>query len=317
MYTINLETFTEDRLLKSVDPDTLQLGKELYEKGAAQVVELLDLTASCVVQDKRNFHIQFKISKQHLYLRCSCSHAARGLICEHDVAAWLAIQEKLTEQIPAEWRMQVEKLVASNLHPQRSRPAPYLLFYSLQKDLQTGSLTWRITPHILPLSALPKEIVQAGYDAVQWRDYVEDNPDSSLRLRFPHQALEADGCINCNREGIKLANLLYERRSAYSSYALQPFPIEDFLALIRKTGGQLFLGDADQPLRKYLEIAANPVETHLNLQQDENGLHITPELNVDGQVLELAAADFQVILNSPTWILSDRLLAELANPSDL
>ena len=75
MYTINLDTFSEDRLLKSVNPETLQLGKELYEKGAAQVVELLDLTARCVVQDKRNFHIQFKISKQHLYLRCSCSHA--------------------------------------------------------------------------------------------------------------------------------------------------------------------------------------------------------------------------------------------------
>jgi len=123
MYTINLETFSEDRLQKSVDSEILQLGKELFAKGAAQVVELLDLTARCVVQDKRNFHIQFKISKQHLYLRCSCSHAARGLICEHDVAAWLAIQEKLTEQIPPEWRMQVERLVTTNLRPQRSRPA--------------------------------------------------------------------------------------------------------------------------------------------------------------------------------------------------
>jgi non-specific serine/threonine protein kinase len=317
MYTINLDTFNEDRLLKSVDPETLQLGKELFEKGAAQVVELLDLTARCVVQDKRNFHIQFKISKQHLFLRCSCSHAARGLICEHDVAAWLAIQEKLTEQIPPEWRMQVEKLVTSNLRSQRSRPAPYLLFYSLQKDLQTSSLTWRITPHILPLSSLPREIAQVQFDPVQWRDYVEENPESSLRLRSPHLALEADDCINCSREGIKLANLLYERRSAYLSYALQPFPIQDYLSLIRKTGGQLFLGDSDRPLRKYLEIAANPAETYLNLNLDEKGLHITPELTVDGQVLEMAPTDLQVILDTPTWILSNRLLVELSNPSDL
>ncbi len=160
MYTINLDTFSEDRLLKSVDPEILRLGKELFEKGAAQVVELLDLTARCVVQDKRNFHIQFKISKQHLYLHCSCSHAARGLICEHDVAAWLAVQDKLTEQIPAAWRLQAEKLVSSNLRPTRSQPAPYLLFYSLQKDLLSGSFTWRITPHILPFSLLPREIAQ-------------------------------------------------------------------------------------------------------------------------------------------------------------
>ncbi len=130
----------QDRLLKSVDPEILQLGTELFENGAAQVVELLDLTARCIVQDKRNFHIQFKINKQHLYLHCSCSHAARGLICEHDVAAWLAIQDKLTQQILPEWRLQAEKLVTSNSRPQRSRSAPYLLFYSLQKDLLTGAL---------------------------------------------------------------------------------------------------------------------------------------------------------------------------------
>jgi non-specific serine/threonine protein kinase len=317
MYTINLDTFSEDRLLKSVNPETLQLGKELYEKGAAQVVEILDLTARCVVQDKRNFHIQFKISKQHLYLRCSCSHASRGLICEHDVAAWLAVQDKLTEQIPAEWRMQAAKLVSSNLRPQRNRPAPYLLFYSLQKDSFSGSLTWRITPYIMPFSLFPREIAQAQYDASQWREYVENYPESSLRLRSPHLGLEAEDCINSSREGIKLANLLAERRSGYSSYSMQPFPVQDFLALIRKTGSQLFLGDSDRPLRKYLELAANPAETHLNLNQDEHGLHISPVISVDGQVLEIAPADIQVILESPTWILADRLLVELDNPADI
>lgn len=317
MYTINLDTFNEDRLLKSVDPETLRLGKELFEKGAAQVVELLDLTARCVVQDKRNFHIQFKINKQHLYLRCSCSHATRGLICEHDVAAWLAIQDQLTQQIPPEWRQQAEKLVTSSVRPQRSHPAPYLLFYSLQKDLLTSSLTWRITPHILPLSTLPREIAQAHFDAMQWKDYVEDNPESSLRLRSPHLGMDAEDCLNCGPEGIKLANLLYERRTVYSAYAMQPFPVLDFLYLIRKTGGQLFLGDSDRPLRKYLEIAEHPAETHLNLDLDEKGLHITPELTVNGQVLQVAPGDLQVILDAPTWVLSDRLLVELSHPSDL
>lgn len=316
MHTINLDTFNRDRLLKSVDPEILQLGTELFENGAAQVVELLDLTARCIVQDKRNFHIQFKINKQHLYLQCSCSHAARGLICEHDVAAWLAIQDKLTQQILPEWRLQAEKLVTSNSRPQRSRSTPYLLFYSLQKDQLTGATAWRITPHILPISALPGEIAQAQYDAAQWADYIENHPECSLRLRSPHLALDAEDCINCSPEGIKLANLLYERRSAYSAYSVQPFPVQDILSLIRKTGGQLFLGDTDRPLRKYLEIVANPAEIHLNLAQDEQGLHITAQLTVEDQELNSSPADLQVILNSPTWILSDWLLVELSSSSD-
>ena len=147
MHTINLETFNQDRLLKSVDPKTMQMGKDLYQKGAAQVIELLEMTARCVVQDKRNYHIQFKVSKQHLYLYCSCSHAARGLICEHDVAAWFAVFDRLTQQIPPEWRQQADRLITANTHPLHHRPAPYLLFYSLQKDLSTGLPSWRIMPH--------------------------------------------------------------------------------------------------------------------------------------------------------------------------
>ncbi len=318
MHTINLETFKQDRLLKSVDPETLRMGQELYDKGAAQVIELLDLTARCVVQDKRNYHIHFKVSKQHLYLYCSCSHASRGLICEHDVAAWLAVQDRLTQQIPPEWRQQADKLVALNIRPLHHRPTPFLLYYSLQKDLITGSLTWRIVPYILWLSSLPREVAQAQFDVSQWRDFIENNTSNAFRLRSPSPEVEGEDCLNCSREGVKLAVLLStERRSAYSGFAAQPFPIQNYLSLIQKTGGQLFLGDSDQPLRKSLEIASSPAKTCLNLDRDEQGLHIKPSVTVDGQAKEIDPADILVIHDSPTWILADRLLLELSNPADL
>jgi non-specific serine/threonine protein kinase len=317
MHTINLDTFTEDRLLKSVDPETLSLGRQLFEKGAARVVDIQELTARCTVQDKRIYHIQFKISKQHIYLRCNCNHAARGLICEHDVAAWMAIQQKLAQQVPSEWRQQARKLVEASFKPEHSRPAPFLLFYSLQKDHYSGLPTWRIIPYILALSSLPREIIQSLHDPSQWRDYIEANPEISFRLRLPYLGLAVEDCFNTTQEGVRLANLLQERRAAYSVYTQHSFPIHDFLYLIRQTGGQLFLGDSDRPLQKNLVIVPGLARTFLNLNRDGQGLHISPELVVAEQSIPIILPDLQVILDTPTWIMSNRFLIELSHPSDL
>jgi len=317
MYTISLETFNEDRLLKSVDRNTLHLGQQLYQDGAVQVVDLLELTARCVVRDKRNYHVQFKIGNQHIYLRCSCSHAARGLICEHDVAAWLAVLARLSEQSTPEWRLQTQKLVESSLkQTQRSRPSSYFLFYSLQEVTYSSENAWRIVPCVLHLNKLPREVANKDASDLDWQAYLESNPESASQVRQLPSGSDPDGCINASREGINLANLILDRREPFS-YSPLLFPIQDFIYLIRQTGGHLFLGDPIRPLQKLLEIAPHPAQTLLNLRQDEDGLHITPEVRVDDRSIASTPADLQIISNASTWILSDRLLFELSNPADI
>jgi hypothetical protein len=191
MYTIDLDTFSEDRLIKSVNEETYLQGKAMFERGLARVVEISDKSAHCIVQDKRSYHVYFKIDKQQLYLQCSCFHAARGLICEHDVAAWLSVSEKLTVQIPPEWRHQLDKMINIGLPQTRNHRSPYYLFFSLQKDPENSSLTWRITAHVLPANALPSGCNPLQLGEKAWIEYIEQDPQLTLRLRSPNRTTSA------------------------------------------------------------------------------------------------------------------------------
>src|SRR5512143_547065 len=138
MYTLNLETLSEERLRKAVDNDTFQRGQTIFARGEVQVLEANDLAALCTVPDKRNYRVEIKVGREYVYLKCSCSHAGRGLICEHDVAAWLALREQLTRQLPSPWQAQITQVLESGASlPSKPKPAPYLLFFSLQQDIRS------------------------------------------------------------------------------------------------------------------------------------------------------------------------------------
>ncbi len=336
MHKIDLETLSEERLIQSVNSEILQLGSELFQKGLARVIELSDLSAKCTVHDKRHYHVQFKIEKNysglirtsfrnnsnadpgnyHLFLKCSCSHASRGLICEHDVAAWLAIREKLIENIPPIWQKQIEQIVLSTngRNPKTQQPG-YSLFFSLQKDPATGSLTWRIVPLILPINAALKGTPQEAGVPNQWQSFFQSHPETIPRLRFPYQPLDAEACQNSSPEAVRLANLMQERRRISGSSS--GYPLDDILPLIRNAKGMVFLGSSDFPILRSVELAPDAAEIQLTIDRDDSGLQIYPLLTIQHQVREIDITDIQVILADPTWIMSKDLLFELNHPSSL
>src|SRR5512139_3017716 len=147
MYKLDLETLSEDRLRKAVDSETFGLGAELFDRGQVQIVEITDLTALCIVPDKRNYRVELKIVRDHVYLKCGCSHASRGLICEHDVAAWLYLRQYLTRRLPDAWQTQLDQMIQSaQAVPPAGKPAPYFLFFSLQEEVRSFPSHWKLAP---------------------------------------------------------------------------------------------------------------------------------------------------------------------------
>jgi hypothetical protein len=162
MYKLDLETLSEDRLRRAVDSEIFDLGVELFERGQVQIVEVTDLTALCLVPDKRNYHVELKIVRDHVYLKCGCSHASRGLICEHDVAAWMSLRQYLTRRLPDAWQIQLDQMIeTAQALPQRGKSTPYLLFFSLQQESRGYPPYWKVIPYTLPLNSLPAEMRQA------------------------------------------------------------------------------------------------------------------------------------------------------------
>jgi non-specific serine/threonine protein kinase len=316
MYTLNSETLNEDRLKKAVDFETFNLGQKMFLEGKVRIVESSSTSALCIVQDKRNYHVVIKIVEDHVILKCSCPHASRGLVCEHDVASWLGLREHMKKAAPDEWRTRVSRLLdAIQTTPQRKTSNPYLLFFCLHEDADTDSTSWRISPILLSPGAIPRDLlgVHGVYQPQELSQYIEAHKEISLRARPPYHALDPGECLNCASESVNLANLILEGNKSNLYDQNLRFLLDDYLALMHTTKSLLFLGTSNEPLQKALEILPQPGEARLNLERDEEGLHITIRFFVSGQVIPMSPNEIQVIQTSPTWILADRCLFKLEN----
>ena len=329
MYKLTPETLDEDRLKKSVDQTTLMLGQGLFARQQVKVLEITEATATCAVQERRNYRVTIKIADNYLYLKCSCQHASRGLICEHEVAAWLAVLDHLRRNVYPAWRTQLGRVMdALPVEGARNTPASptrnhYLLFFSLQ--ISSYPL-WKIVPYQLPISALSAKLKATGIsvnphpgDNEPVYRIIECNTDLVVHLKSSISTLEAEKCLNCPRESVFLANLLIDRMRSYS-YS-RPMALEDILAMIASTGSPIFYGTAANPWQKRLHILEEPGEIILNLDQTETGVHIQPMFALPDAAKESgpeSAIDFtdvELIQEEPLWLLADRWLIRMKNKS--
>ncbi|MBN2549140.1 MAG: SNF2 helicase associated domain-containing protein [Anaerolineales bacterium] len=329
MYKLTPETLDEDRLKKSVDSTTLRLGQGLYTMQQVKVLEITEASATCVVQERRNFRVTIKVADNYLYLKCSCQHASRGLICEHEVAAWLAVLDHLRRNVSPAWRAQLARVMdvlpvgEAQTAPAYSYRNNYLLFFSLQ---MSSYPLWKIVPYQLPINPLSAQFKSAGLNIAPFPgdneavyQYIENNTDLVVHLKSPTSTWEAEKCLNCPREGVFLANLLIDRMRLF--FQSRPMSLEDILSMIASTNSPIFQGSAANPLQKRLSILNEPGDIYLNLNQTEAGLQIQPMLNLPTGANEsepdstIDFTEIELIQDDPLWLLADRWIIRLRNKS--
>jgi non-specific serine/threonine protein kinase len=318
MYKLDLETLNEDRLRKAVDPQTYRLGQELFARTQIQTIEVTDFTAALIVPDKRKYRVEFKVAREHVFLKCGCSHASRGLVCEHEVAAWLSLRQHFVRQAPSLWQMQLSQALDSAWIAQpRGRSNPYYLFFTLSEEEYEYSSQWTIAPYTLPLSALPTEMRKgvAEGDEAAVRALLEAEADVLRRLKSPYHSLEPQACLNCPPEVVNLANIILERNRAYLySYNVR-FPLENYLSLLRNTRSPLYLGKPSNPLFKSLTILPEIAELRLFIDHCETGIRLYPQLVASEQPLQINLDKAREILSDPLWLLAGDYLLEISNLS--
>ena len=347
MHKLDLETLSKERLHKAVDQEIFDLGQNLFQQGLVLIQELTDLRANCVIQDLRNYHVQIKVSKSHIFFKCSCSHGSRGLICEHDVAAWLCIYAELEKKLPPVWRTQINQVISSVQQTSRSSEAsPYALFFSLQHTSATGSAVWSILPYQLSWNVLKDELPQDGASRdelplmpvteresppgdvpsshnnlpVTNQDLItaaiERDPTIGMHAKPLYNPLEPSGCKNCKFASVNLANILIERQHTGALTENGGF-LDDYLALIDSTNSPLFIGDTKNPLRQRLQIISSTGKLKLELNKDAQGLHIGLLIGMGKDSIQLNPKNIQVVQNNPLWVLYTPYLIRLDHPSAL
>lgn len=337
MHKLTSETLDETRLRKVVDSDTLELGESLFKRGAVDVQGFKETSADCLVTDNRPHQVRIKISDNFLYLKCDCHHATRGLVCEHEVAAWLGILSFLQGQQPPIWRKQVQRMVGLVQSPPSSlRSKPYLLLFSLQTDSVTDHNKWRVVPYQLFQDALPKKFQSipalkvnpasqpsngpgSNTELPGWIEWLEKKPPNVTIARSPRLSLDPSNCLNSRVDLVLLANLLTELGRKYGRTLGYPgnLSLENVLEIFAEAQGTLFVGKYHQPFQRLVQVTKEQGEFRLELNRDELGLHISAQINLEGNPFPTPFSQLQMIHPDPLWLLADRLLFKLGNPAGI
>lgn len=322
MPKLNLETLNEERLKKSVDIEIFVQGQSLYQDGRVQVVDIKNDSAQCIVQDRHPYRIEIKVAKNYLYLKCDCRYAYRGLICEHDIAACLAIRDVFQQRLPPTWRNHLNKVIDATITTQRKyTPSRYLLVFSLQEVESYNYATWKISPYQLPNNALTKFgfFMDDSPSESKIQDWINANPALTTYLKTPYQLLNPEGCLNCSSESIILANFMLERSRAYNLHSAD-IPLNDYLMLVASAQSPLYLGEPANPIRERIQIFTEPGEMQLNLDRDSQGISIRAHIVIKNKDLDIPLEKggmARIVSPSPLWVLCADKLVHVDNQGQI
>jgi non-specific serine/threonine protein kinase len=316
MPRLTLEILNEELLRKSIDTELFERGRELFLAGKASLLELNAGNARCAVQGRHPHKVDLQVGDKFLFLKCDCTYAERGLVCEHDVAAFLAVRHHFVQNQPARWREQIGNVVsATQAGGRRNKPTSYFLFYSLQEAFTTTATSFKLVPFILPFGSLPIEMKQVEDPAAPEfiARLIEAIFEYSLPLRTPHNSLNPTGCINCPPESVLLANILVERSRSYSYYSINP-PQPEYLTILERTESPVFFGIQHEPLHQRLSILPGIGKLKLRLDRTSEGLQLIARVTIGETEISLNQAppfDAFVLWYSPLWVVIDTNIIQM------
>jgi non-specific serine/threonine protein kinase len=312
MTVLTADLISSDLLRNQAGPEVYHQGLQLFRWGRVIVEKVIEDTAQCRVTNNRPFEVELTLSEKYLYFRCECRFASKGNLCEHDVAAALAVQEYLRKSQTNRWQNRLNRVIQSAKTASHQPSAhPYLLFFSLQNVSNLGLLSWKILPYQLSLSALPKDL-RSDIDnitAENLQDLIHRSPTTSAHIKTPYHALISSACINCPPESVILANLVLDR--SRNNFYSTGFPMNDFLSLIGASNSPIFFGTTLEPLQKLLKIYDKSGEIRLELAREKGGLRINACVVVDENVIPLNIGNVDVISYSPFLLLVDRFVVRI------
>ncbi len=312
MQKLTPQLLSEERLIKSVDPETYQIGLKLYKNARVTIQELKEQKAVCSVEDNREHLVEIQLTSSHLLLKCDCPHGSRGLVCEHGVACWLFVRDHLSKNDFPQWRNQLNRILETNqadLGLQKG--PPFLLFFCLLTNQNPLSREFHWAPYVISFHSLDKQhqeqLTNISPDDIQ--NILKNSGFLKSKLRPPQSLLKLDGCLNQSQQMVILANLMiHQQLNQQLAYSF-----DELFHLFAETETIVFLGDVDNPLDFQVRIISEPGELSLSIAKDKQGISLYPKLQIGKESYDLKEHSFIPLYPSHSWGLSGNLIFPVKN----
>ncbi|NUM43368.1 MAG: SNF2 helicase associated domain-containing protein, partial [Anaerolineales bacterium] len=320
MSGLTSELFSEQNLRQKAGNASFSKGMQYYWQRNVELVTLEEDHAHIHVTGGQQYCVDFEEIDGELYYECTCPFGQNENFCKHLVAAGLYLRDYLRAHGASMWKGILDNALRSAETPAaRARPAPYLLFFSLQANYGVWGLTpLTLASNILPESGWTPEDPQA---VAALLEIFEHNPWMAEKAKAPRQALDPAACLNGTPDLVAIANLIL-RSEGYNVgyYYSYNRPIQEYLALLANANAHLFTGPLTQPLEKSLSIYKEEALLELEMT-DENGegVALQATLRTVQATIPLQKGQTHIITRNPTWLLTDHAVLKLSEtiPADI
>jgi SNF2 family DNA or RNA helicase len=307
LFLLTADTLPIVQLFQYTQSNLVNQGRELHRLGCAHVEQATGTSAEISVEPPSHppQRVVVGLSGQQVYLTCTCRFNAGWGLCQHRVAAILALQDHLRAHPPSIWRAVLDQTVQQPVRRTTIGTSSGAIFFSLQQRGQN----WSVVPYSLTGRALPHD--HQG-DPEQLAALIEQR--AGAQVRVIRSQVDSSIYRSMPLHVIAAANTAVAAGSNFSYWHTSERIFVTMLAMLPNC--LVYLGDEQNPIAEgRVFVHEAPAQVELEISRREAALGVQFQLLLADRPITLSSARSTILVRDPTWMLVGDQIFRLADGS--
>ncbi|RRR72297.1 MAG: serine/threonine protein kinase [Candidatus Viridilinea halotolerans] len=305
LFLLTAEALDLNKLFQYTQPKVVKQGRETVTQGHTRIEQVNDTTAAVHVEipNQQAQRVSIGLHGNQLYVNCNCRLGYGWGMCQHRVAAVVALRDYLASHPPAIWRAVLDRTMQNQ--PRRSNPAS--LQSTIVFSLQQRNNNWTLVPYSLSIREMPDEHKQHAFHVGEW---INEHP--SLSLRAVRSAIDPASYPLVPNNVITAVNAAVTMVGNYGYWQNGTRNLATVMSML--AGWLVYQGDEQDPLGDgQLTVHANPVALRLKLNRRTEAIEAQFQVAADGFELDLSPQKCTILARDPVWIAAENEVMRLAD----
>ncbi|MBS1787908.1 MAG: DEAD/DEAH box helicase [Acidobacteria bacterium] len=291
------------------------------DKSRFKLKEDADDSVIVKVRSSENYTVFFDLEPDgEVFTSCDCPYSdyEDEIICKHKIAAAMYLKDlysrgraskpvpqsspsKIEPKIEREdsrWKENLAALLRRDLIPTKSELTEAILFFSFIRR----NHRYVVQPGVVVTYEIPSELWK---DRMALREYLLANREPLSLQTFSLSSYNLDSYQFVNAEQAHRM-LVYQAESAlqtsYYNYSYGYGANMETRVWTALSDTLTFLGNEQQLIKQPLDVLPGIARIELDLQRQEDGIHLSPMLVLENRAVSVKANGLEVFNQSPLWL---------------
>lgn len=307
LFLLTADTLPIDYLFQYTPTPMVKQGRELHRLGCARVTQATGTSAELTVEQPSQPPQQVTVGLvgRQISLNCTCRSNAGWGLCQHRVAAILALQDHLRVHPPSIWRAVLDQTVQQPTRRTTTGTSSGAIFFSLQLRGQN----WSVIPYSLTGRMLPHD--HQG-DPDQLAALIEQQVGAQMRVI--RSQVDPSIYPSLPLSVIAAANTAVATGSNFGYWQTSERVFTTLLAMLPNC--LVYLGEEHDPIAEgRVFVHEVPAQVELEISRREAALDVQFQVLLAQRLITMSKNQSLILARNPIWMLVDDQIFRLADGS--